>query len=200
MAAAGDHRFLPGGAAGCPERGMGKPAAAAAYRDHSLLSLNPPLPKDAADVLQLMKASLSFHQDSCILEITMPVLPTRLPAGFACRLPPPPALPLLALLLARAWFSSRAARIQPEEALSWPGRRFRAHFGAEWQQCAFAHAIGLPSAVATSVPVTAGLGLCWCWMLCAGKHIVAVAPSCHPADAPSQTYSSIFCRKDVNKG
>ena len=132
--------------------------ASTAHSDHSLLSLNPLLLKDVAGTLQLMKASLLFHQDSCILEIMTPLLPARLPAGFACRLPPPPAPPLLAPLLAGTWLFSRAARIQLEEALSQLGRRFRARFGAEWRQCAFARPVSLPSAVATSVPVTAGLG------------------------------------------
>lgn len=87
-----------------------------------------------------------------------PVLPACLPVGFACQPPPPPAPRLLAPLLAATWLFSRTARIQPEGALSRPGWRFRAGFGAEWQQCAFEHPVSLPSTVATNVPVTAGLG------------------------------------------
>lgn len=79
-----------------------------------------------------------------------PAAASSLPAGFACRLPPP--------LLARTWLFSRAASIQPEKALSQPRRRFRARFGAEWQQCALTWPVFLPSTVATNAPVTAGIG------------------------------------------
>lgn len=60
----------------------------ATYSHHSLLSLNPLLPKDAADdTFRLAKASFLFHQYSCVLEIMPLLLPARLPVGFACWLP-----------------------------------------------------------------------------------------------------------------
>lgn len=62
------------------------------------------------------------------------------------------------LCLPAAWLFSRSARIQLENALFWPGRRFRTHFGAEWWQRAFVHPLNLPSVVPPSTPVTAGLG------------------------------------------
>lgn len=131
-------------------REAGHELAAVVIRDHSLLPLNPLLPKKAADMLQLLKASLLFDQDPQILEIMTTVLPAGLPTGFAYQLLPPSAPPLLALILPGTWLFSRAARIQPEEALSRPGRRFIPCFGAEWRQHAFARPASLPSTVATA--------------------------------------------------
>lgn len=108
-------------------------------------------------MLQLMKASLLFDQDPQILEIMTTMLPAGLPTGFAYQLLPPSAPPLLALFLAGTWLFSRAARIQPEEALCWPGRRFIPCSGAEWWQRASVCPASLPSTVATGVLVTAGL-------------------------------------------
>lgn len=176
----GDHCFLPS------ER-QGTQLAAVSIRDHSFLPINPLLPKKVADMLQLMKASLLFDQDPQILEIMTAVLPAGLPTGFAYQLLPPSAPPLLALLLAGTWLSSRAARIQPEEALCQPGRRFSPCFGAEWQQHAFACPASLPSTVVTSVP---GAQPCWSWAFHAGKHITAALPSCKHSP---QRYLGIFC-------
>lgn len=121
----------------CPVRGKA-PTCCCHYQGSQLLPLNPLLPKKAADMLQLMKASLLFDQDPQILEIMTAVLPAGLPTGFAYQLLPPSASPLLALFLAGSWLFSRAARTQPEEALCRSGRRFSPCFGAEWQQSAFA--------------------------------------------------------------
>lgn len=141
----------------CPVRGKA-PTCCCHYQGSQLLPLNPLLPKKAADMLQLMKASLLFDQDPQILEIMTAVLPAGLPTGFAYQLLPPSAPPLLALFLAGSWLFSRAARTQPEEALCRSGRRFSPCFGAEWQQSAFACPASLPSTVATSMLGTAGLG------------------------------------------
>lgn len=188
---------------GVQREAAGEPAGAT-FGDHSLLSPNPLLPKDEADMLQLMKASLLFHQDSHILEITTPVLPACLPVGFACRLLPPPAPPLLAPLLAGTWLFSTAARIQLEEALPRPGRRFRTCFGAEWQQCAFAHPIGLPNAVATSAPVTAGLRRAGarCHVLASTLRLqlrAAILQMLPPKDIPASSARKMLIRKKVNR-
>lgn len=179
--------------------GAGHQLASVTIRDHSLLPQNPLLPKKATDTLQLMKASLLFDQDPQILEIMTTVLPAGLSTGFAYQLLPPSAPLLLALLLAGSWLFSRAARTQPEEALCRPGRRFSPCFGAEWWQRAFARPASLPSTVATSMPVTAGLGRAG-----AGCCMLANTPWLQFCTAllqtPSQRYLSIFCQKDTDKG
>lgn len=140
-----------------------------------------------------MKASLLFDQDPHILEIMTTVLPAGLPTVFAYQLLLPSAPPLLALLLAGAWLFSRAARMQPEEALCQPGRRFSPCFGAGWRQRALAKCRCHQHAGDSR----AGPG--WSWVLHPGKHIVAAVLHCPPANTPSQRCLSIFCQKGTGK-
>lgn len=93
--------------------------------------------------------------------------------------------------------------IQPEEDLSQSGRRFRAHFGAEWWQCAFPWPFGLRSTVATSAWVMAGLGCAGdgCCMLASSSWLqphTAILQTLSPKGIPASSARKTLIREKVN--